>query len=294
VNRAAFVVNPTKVTNPAALRARAEAFMSSAGWAASLWLETTADDPGVGMCARAVEEGCAVVFVCGGDGTVRAGATALAGTDVPMAIVPLGTGNLLARNLNLPLDDQTEALRIGLHGATRQIDVGVVEDKRWVVMAGLGFDAAIMRDAPELLKKTVGWPAYVVSAVRHLRGQRISLRITIDDGEPIERRARTVLVGNVGKLQGGLLLLPDAQVDDGVLDVVVLAPRNALDWVRLASRVLRRGRVPDRRMERFRGTHVVIEASESQPRQLDGDLIGDGRTMDIHVEPGVLAVQVPR
>jgi YegS/Rv2252/BmrU family lipid kinase len=294
VNRAAFVVNPTKVSSPAALRQRAETFMSRAGWEPPLWLETTEDDPGVGMCKQAVEEGCTVVFVCGGDGTVMAAATALSGTDVPMAILPLGTGNLLARNLDLPLDDEPAALRIGVHGATREIDVGAIEGKRFVVMAGLGFDAAIMRDAPEKLKKTVGWPAYIVSGAKHMRGRRISVTITIDGGEPIERHVRTVLVGNVGKLQGGLLLLPNARPDDGVLDIAVLAPRNALDWARLTGRVLRRKDVPDRRMERFQGKHVVIEASRPQPRQLDGDLIEDGQTMDIEIEAGALAVRVAR
>ena len=288
------MVNPTKVSSPAALRQRAETFMSRAGWEPPLWLETTEDDPGVGMCKQAVEEGCTVVFVCGGDGTVMAAATALSGTDVPMAILPLGTGNLLARNLDLPLDDEPAALRIGVHGATREIDVGAIEGKRFVVMAGLGFDAAIMRDAPEKLKKTVGWPAYIVSGAKHMRGRRISVTITIDGGEPIERHVRTVLVGNVGKLQGGLLLLPNARPDDGVLDIAVLAPRNALDWARLTGRVLRRKDVPDRRMERFQGKHVVIEASRPQPRQLDGDLIEDGQTMDIEIEAGALAVRVAR
>jgi YegS/Rv2252/BmrU family lipid kinase len=288
------VVNPTKVGGPNAFRRRAETFMSRSGWDPPLWLETTEEDPGVGMSKQAVDEGCAVVFVCGGDGTVMAAATALAGSGVSMAIVPFGTGNLLARNLGLPLDDEASALRIGVHGATRQIDVGAIEGKRFVVMAGLGFDAAIMRDAPERLKKTVGWPAYVVSGVKHMRGRRISVTITIDDGEPIERRVRTVLVGNVGRLQGGLLLLPNAKPDDGVLDIAVLAPRNALDWARLTRRVVGRKDVPDRRMERFRGEHIVIEASRPQPRQLDGDLIEDAEVMDIQIEAGALAVRVPR
>jgi YegS/Rv2252/BmrU family lipid kinase len=294
MNRAAFIVNPTKVTDLAALRQRVETFMSHAEWDAPLWLETTVDDPGISMCRQAVEEGCSVVFVCGGDGTVMAAATALAGGDIPMAIVPFGTGNLFARNLEIPLEDEAAALRIGVTGETRQIDVGAVEGNRFVVMAGLGFDAAIMRDVPERLKKTVGWPAYVVSAAKHLRGRRISVTITIDGGEPIHRRVRTVLVGNVGKLQGGLLLFPDARVDDGVLDVVVLAPRNGLDWVRLTGRVVRRADVPDRRMERFRGEHILIEATRAQPRQLDGDPIEDGSTMDIQIEAVALAVRVAR
>jgi YegS/Rv2252/BmrU family lipid kinase len=294
VSRAAFVVNPTKIKDPAALHVRVDEFMSRAGWDESLWLETTADDPGVGMCQQAVDEGCDLVFVCGGDGTVMAGATALANTDVPMAILPLGTGNLLARNLGLPLDDESASLRIGVDGVTRKIDLGAIEGKRFVVMAGLGFDAAIMRDAPEGLKKKVGWPAYVVSATKHLRGRGIPVSITVDDGEPVERRVRTVLVGNVGKLQGGIPLLPDAKPDDGVLDVAVIAPRNILDWGRVAARVVRRADVPDRRMERFRGKHIVITASRSEPRQLDGDLIEDGRTMDIQIETAALGVKVSR
>ena len=159
-------------------------------------------------------------------------------------------------------------------------------------MAGLGFDAAIMRDAPEGLKKAVGWPAYVVSAGKHLRGRGIRVTITLDGGAPMHRRVRTVVVGNVGKLQGNIPLLPDAKPDDGILDVVVIATRNVLDWARVGGRVLRRADVPDRRMERFTGKHVLIEASHPQPRQLDGDVIEDGRTMDITIEPGALQVRV--
>lgn len=294
VKRAAFVYNPIKVPDLVAFKRRVEAFMARAGWAAPLWLETTKDDPGIGMCRRAVADGCDVVFVCGGDGTVRAAATALAGSGVPMAIVPAGTGNLLARNLGLPLDNKDAALRIGIDGATRQIDVGVIGDRKFVVMAGLGFDAAIMRDAPERLKKAVGWPAYLVAASQHLRGPGIRVTIRVDDAEPVHRRVRTVVVGNVGRLQGGFPLIPDAKPDDGMLDVVLIAPRNAIDWMLVTGRVVRRANVPDRKVERFRGQRVVIEASRPQPRQLDGDLIEDGRTMDIQVEPRALDVKVAR
>jgi YegS/Rv2252/BmrU family lipid kinase len=292
VSRAAVVYNPTKVTDLPALRKRVDGFLASEGWVPSLWLETTAEDPGISMCQKAVAEGVSVVFVCGGDGTVMAAATALAGEDVPMAILPAGTGNLLARNLDLPINDEAACLRIGVSGRTRAIDVGAIEDRKFVVMAGLGFDAAMMRDAPEGLKKAVGWPAYVVSATKHLRGRGIRVAITLDGGAPLHRRLRTVLVGNVGKLQGNLPLLPDAQPDDGILDIVVIATRNLLDWARVGGRVLRRANVPDRRMERFTAKHVLIEASHRQPRQLDGDVIEDSRTMDITVEPGALKMRV--
>ena len=292
MKRAAVVFNPTKVTDLAALKKRVEPFMASNGWEPPLWLETTAEDPGIGMCRQAVDEGCDVVFVAGGDGTVMAAATAMASSGVPLAILPVGTGNLLARNLDLPLNDETACLRIGIAGRDRAIDVAGVADRKFVVMAGLGFDAAIMRDAPEGLKKAVGWPAYVVSATKHLRGRGMRVTITLDDGTPLQRRVRTVVVGNVGKLQGNIPLLPDAKPDDGVLDIVVISIRNVLDWVRVGGRVMRRADVPDRRMERFTAKHVLIEASHTQPRQLDGDVIEPGKLMDIHIEPGALTVRV--
>lgn len=293
MKRAAIVFNPLKVPDLDDMTERVKTFMDANGWDEPLWLETTQDDPGIGMCERALHDECDVVFVCGGDGTVMAAVTALAGCDVPLAILPAGTGNLLARNLDLPLNDEEEALRIGVSGRTVRIDVGVCEDRKFAVMAGIGFDAAIMRDAPEGLKKAVGWPAYLVSAGKHLRGRGIRVTITVDDGEPMHRRVRSVVVGNVGKLQAGIPLLPDAKPDDGQLDIVVIAPRNVLDWARVGSRVIRRADVPDRKMERFRTRHVVIEASRSQPRQLDGDVIEDSRTMDITIEEKALQVRVP-
>lgn len=293
MSRAAVVYNPLKVPDLPEMTARVETFMARTGWAEPLWLETTADDPGGGMCRQAVDEGCDVVFVCGGDGTVMAAVTALAGTDTPLAVLPAGTGNLLARNLDLPLNDEEASLRIGVSGRTTRIDVGVCEDRKFAVMAGLGFDAAIMRDAPEGLKKAVGWPAYVVSAGKHLRGRGIRVSITVDGGEPMHRRVRSVVVGNVGKLQAGIPLLPDARADDGYLDVVVIAPRNVVDWARVTGRVLRRTDVPDRKMERFRARHVLIETTRPEPRQLDGDVISDSDRMEISLEPKALPVRVP-
>jgi diacylglycerol kinase family enzyme len=139
----------------------------------------------------------------------------------------------------------------------------------------------------------VGWAAYVVSASKHLRGRRTHVTLTIDDEPPISRRVRTVVVGNVGKLQGGIPLMPDARPDDGILDVVVIAPRNVVDWGRVAVTVLIRRHRPDFRVERFRCRRVRIEADQALPQQLDGEVIGEGREMDIEVQPGALVVRVP-
>ena len=161
-------------------------------------------------------------------------------------------------------------------------------------MAGIGFDAAMMADASEGMKRLAGWPAYVASGLRHLRDPVMNVQLRIDDGPPLRRSARTVLVGNVGRLQGGLELLPDAAPDDGLLDVVVVAPRTLRDWIRLAWRVIRGDRTQDLHLERFCGRTVLIEADRSVPRQMDGEVIDDGRSLDARIEPGALVIRAPR
>ena len=161
-------------------------------------------------------------------------------------------------------------------------------------MAGLGFDAAIMRDAPEGLKKAVGWPAYVVSAGKHLRGRGIRVTITLDGGRRCTAGCAPWSSATSASCRATSRCCPTRKPDDGILDVVVIATRNVVDWARVDRSRRAARRRPDRRMERFTGKHVLIEASHPQPRQLDGDVIEDGRTMDIPIEPGALKVRVAR
>jgi diacylglycerol kinase family enzyme len=171
------------------------------------------------------------------------------------------------------------------------VDIGDVEGQVFAVMAGLGFDAAMMDDASTTLKARFGAPAYVLSAVKHLRDRPMRAVIRIDDDPPITRRVRSVLVGNVGRLQGGIKLLPDAEPDNGQMDVAVLAPRNLWHWLTLASAVLlRRERVP--RMQILRGSKINISSDRVQPRELDGDVIAPGRTLSVTVRPGALLLCV--
>src|ERR1041384_4945094 len=112
-------------------------------------------------------------------------------------------------------------------------------------MAGMGFDAKMLEATNETTKARVGWPAYIVGAVRHLRDRPMRVSIRIDDQPPRRRRARTVLVANVGRLQGGVRLLADAEPDDGLLDVAVLTPRTLRNWAALGWGLIRRSnRVP--------------------------------------------------
>lgn len=297
--KAAIVVNPTKIVDGDAVRTGIADGCERAGWDAPVWLETTADDPGTGMAKEAVERGATLVCAFGGDGTVRAVATALAGTKTPLGLLPAGTGNLLARNLGLPVDAPERALEVALAGVDRPIDVGrLVADgdeesaRAFLVMAGMGFDADIMASAPEGLKKRVGWPAYVVSVLKHLDGDRFGVRLAFDDDPPIRRRTRAVVVGNCGRLTGGLVLLPEAEVDDGRLDAVTLAPAGVVAWAAVVARVLTKQRRGHRRVEHRRLTRLTVTADEPQHTQVDGDPIGRARTVTVSVEPAALLVRV--
>ena len=293
MSRAAVVVNPTKCDDIEKLRGRIADTMGEFGWAEPLWLETTATDPGLAMAAQAAREAVDVVFACGGDGTVRACAAALAGTGVPLAVLPLGTGNLLARNLGLPMD-LADALQVGIAGAERLIDVGVIGADKFVVMAGIGFDAAMLAGTNDKLKASVGPLAYLASALGHLRDRPMRIALSVDDGPPVRRRAAAVLVGNLGRLQGGVELLPDARPDDGLLDVAVLSPRGLFGWARLAGQVLLRRRRDTLGVARIRGRKVEVTTRRPHPCELDGDPTADASSLIVSVDPGALVVRVPR
>ncbi len=288
----AVVINPARVQDLAGRRRLIESAIAAAGWPAPTWWETTPEDPGTGQARRAVEQGAEVVFVCGGDGTVRSALAGLVGTDTALAVLPAGTGNLLATNLGLP-DDPAAGVRLAVERGRRLLDVGDVDGQLFAVMAGMGFDAAMMDDASTRLKARIGPAAYVIPAVKHLLDRSMRVEIRIDDDPPRRRRARSVLVGNVGRLQGGIRLFQDAEPDSGVMEVAVIAPRHLGHWLVMAWCVLlRRPRVP--RMEILRGNRIRIVSDRPQPRELDGDVIDPGTTLDVTVRPGALRLCVPQ
>jgi diacylglycerol kinase family enzyme len=289
--RSAAVVNPTKIADTGALRAELTKLLDVAGWPAPAWYETSVADPGREVAARAVADGAEVVFVCGGDGTVMSCAGALANTGAAMAILPCGTGNLLAANLDLPTDRRA-AIGLATDGARRRIDVGAVDGTCFTVMAGMGFDAHMLDATPEALKARLGWFAYVVGGFRRLSGRPMLVTVRPDDRPPLLRRARTVLIANVGRLQGGIRLLPDALPDDGRLDVAILTPRSIRDWLAMAVALFRRRRrVP--RLEVIRCREVRVTSDRPQSRELDGDLIAPDRVLHATVVPRALTLCVP-
>jgi len=333
LRRAAIIVNPTKFDDVSRVRARITEICRRNGWAEPLWLETTAEDPGLGQARRAVEEGVDLVCSLGGDGTVRTVASALIGTDVPLGLLPGGTGNLLARNLKIPIDSLDSALTTALTGRDARIDTctltllrpttdelverledeedptenvdleDAVDDRscdeaterhHFLVMAGLGFDAEVMAGAPEKLKAKVGWAAYIVSGLRHLKGPQFVVDIRTAEGLRLRRRVRSVLVGNVGRLTGGMILMPDAKHDDGIMDMVLLSPEGLVGWAAAGVQIVTRQRRGHQRVDHHTCTRVTIRSDKPVELQLDGDTMGTASAMEVTVEPASLVVRLPR
>ncbi|MGW1220908.1 diacylglycerol kinase family protein [Streptomyces californicus] len=294
---ATAIVNPT-VTDTAT-RERLRLVLAQHGYGDSSFVETTAQDPGGGRTAEALRAGAELVVVCGGDGTVRAVADALAGTGVPLVLVPCGTGNLLVRNLDLPLSP-AEALAAGLTGEPRALDLGRIEGDgfpavHFTAMAGAGLDAAMLEATSDRAKSVLGWPAYVLAGVKGLRAPRMRLTVRLDGGPELHRTARMVLIANVGAVQAGAAPVPAARPDDGVLDLAVFDPRGAGGWLRAAGVLLGggRGAGEGRAVEFHTFRRAELSFTRPQPREVDGDPVGPGLRLTAEVRPGALTVMLP-
>jgi diacylglycerol kinase family enzyme len=293
----AVIVNPKKVGDMTRARTLVEGVAASLGHPSPEWFETSAADPGPGQARRAVEQGATTVVAWGGDGTVMGVASSLVNSDVSLGIVPGGTGNLLARNLGIPLDAGS-AVEVALTGAERRIDLlsvylGRSQRVLSAVMCGMGWDADMM-GATEGLKRRVGWGAYVLEGARHMRTKPMRLRLSVDGGPEQHLYGRTVLVANVGRLVAGLDLIPEARAEDGLLDVLVIDPSSPVDWARTTAGILRgRGAAADPSRTHFQGREVVVSTGHARKRQVDGDIVADGYGFSVKILEQALAVRVP-
>jgi len=293
--RCAVIYNPTKVSDK--FHALVEDSLQRNGWGNTLWLETSADDPGRAMTKQAVAEHVDLVIGAGGDGTIRHVADTLAHTGIPMGLVPAGTGNLLARNLDLPLEE-LDAIEVALGGQVRQIDlVKITVDNRapehFAVMAGIGIDAMIMDETDDDLKDTVGSAAYFVAAAKALGRLPIRLMVQLDSNRPVRRHAMLCVIGNVGTLRGNIVLIPGASPDDGLLDLYIASPRRFRHWIKVALRLLTRRAKKDDQVDQYTGKTVRITIDGKDNYQLDGDVIGESTTLNAEIQPGALAICIP-
>ncbi|MGO2536655.1 MAG: diacylglycerol/lipid kinase family protein, partial [Brachybacterium tyrofermentans] len=314
IHRVAVVLNPSKFQDAEMFRTRVREVVEKLGDAEVAFYETTVEDPGRGQTRRALQEGADLVVAAGGDGTVRLVSSVLAGTETRMAIIPAGTGNLLARNLDIPLEDPTAAITAALSGKDRRIDVGWLRsggsvseaaasaEQIFLVIAGFGADAEMIGHTDDTLKKRLGWIAYVVGGVRTILGRSVDVMLDFPDGTRQAHKARTVLLGNVGRLPGGFVLMPDATADNGRLEIVVAGWKGAAGFSQVLTEVVTPKLVPKGRfaertrlstMNRYQATEVRVATTKAQPVQLDGDTDAEATHLIARIDPGVLRLRVP-
>ncbi|WP_085529050.1 diacylglycerol/lipid kinase family protein [Kocuria massiliensis] len=293
------VYNPTKSLAHFSCDALTHA-TRRADWPTPRFYETTEDDPGHGMAQQALADGCDLLIAMGGDGTVRQVAEVLQGTTANLGIVPLGTGNLLARNLELPISDLHSAIDTALHGRPRRIDTIRLNVRRpdkssdettFLVMGGAGFDAQVMTDTREDLKSRWGWLAYVEAGLRNLVSPRSAVSLQMDDERPIRRKIQSVLVANCGEITAGIHLASRSTADDGQLELILMTPRNLIGWASLTRQVIMRNRSGLPVIEHLHGSRAVLDfGHHPQPVEIDGDLIGTAERLVAEVLPATLSI----
>lgn len=312
--------------------------------------ETTVKSPGTRQAQLAIAEGADVIIAAGGDGTVRAVAAGMVHSGIPMGIIPLGTGNLLARNLDLPISSLEKLIEVALHGTARPIDVGWVQTTKsraarvaqakdagrsaadaevaelielsepsekivetaaefdepitsppelFTVIAGVGFDAAMVADTDDKLKHKVGWIAYFMAAAHNMAYQRLKALVTIDDYPQSLVEARTIMVGNCGRLPGAITLLPNAKLDDGKIDVAAVDTKAGISgWAGLLGTVVLQGAGMTNHMypktgeiHFAQGKRVHIDLGRPAHAQVDGDLLGEIDIMEAWADEGALLIR---
>jgi diacylglycerol kinase (ATP) len=308
----AVVWNPSK-TEKETLESGLQAAIADGSDPEIVWFETTKEDPGRGAAKDALDSGADLVIVAGGDGTVRAVAEYLAdaSTDVELGIIPLGTGNLLARNLDVPINDVPGAFERALDGESRAIDVGWVEvdlaqgteRHAFLVMVGFGIDAHMIVETNEDLKDKAGWLAYVESLGRALAASDVvPFHITTDDEPARDEQGHTLLIANCGTIQGGITLLPDAAPDDGVLDYLVLSAEGVGEWLGTLKTMMW-----DNGLKRLvtdtdevtstdavnhgRAKTLEVTLPEVRAFEIDGEEIGETKSFTVSIQPAAVRVR---
>lgn len=287
IDHAAVVLHAEK-TDPSAKKALKRALRDH-GIQHLSWYSVDKGRKATKATTRAVADGAEVVVVCGGDGTVRAASQALVGTDVPLAVFPTGTANLFVNGLELPSDATAVAAAI-VGGVRRRLDSATCNGLSFNVMAGTGFDAAML-DTAEEAKGRWGTLAYVrAGIVESRRRAPFPLQVRVDDKVVHDGEATGVLVANIGRLRAGVEALPDADPQDGLLDVAVITASGAKAWMALmTSAVLHRQQLSGH-VEISRGTDVVVDLPVKHRFELDGGVKGKVRRLEIGLRPSSLLV----
>jgi diacylglycerol kinase (ATP) len=263
------------------------------GYSDPIWSEVPKSRFAPKRVKAALEEGAEIVFVWGGDGMVQRCIDVLAGTGVPLAVIPAGTANLFASDLDLP-PDLGIAVETGLHGDDRELDVGRVNGERFGVMAGAGLDARMIQAADGGLKDRFGRAAYVWTAAKELRSEPFKARIEVNGDLWYKGNASCVLLGNIGSLFAGVDVFENARPDDGLLELGVSNAEGIGDWARTMAQTVIGTAAKSPFVQSTKAKKIVVELSRKVPYELDGGERGAAKRIKAKVEPGALKVRVPR
>jgi YegS/Rv2252/BmrU family lipid kinase len=266
--------------------------LADAGIEDPAWFEVPKSKFAPECIREAIDGGADLIFVWGGDGIVQRCIDAVGDAPVVLAILPAGTGNLLARNLEIPID-LAQAVEVGLHGAHRTIDVGRVNGERFAVMAGTGLDALMIRDAGRSMKDRFGRAAYVWTGAKHLKMPPFRARIEVDGIPWFDGKAGCILVGNVGKVLGGIEAFDDVDPEDGLLELGVVTAKGITQWTRTLVRTAVGSADRSKFVQTTKAKKIKIKLDRKMPYELDG---GDEKPVDrlkIRIEPAAVTICVP-
>jgi diacylglycerol kinase (ATP) len=266
--------------------------LASAGIKDPLWIEVKKGSESKTAAAKALKHGAETVIVCGGDGSVRAASEALVGTSTALAVVPVGTANLFASGLELPTDIE-EIVDVVVRGDRRSLDTAVCNGLTFNVMAGSGFDVAMLSDAEDG-KERLGTLAYVNAAVRETRKRKMfDTKVTVDGEVFYKGPASCVLVGNTGSLKGGIDAFPDASSTDGRLHVAVVSATGMREWASLMVRAAMRKQQWSGHTEIAEGSEITVKFDGKRRFELDGGVKGKAKKLDFEIRPRSLVVCAP-
>jgi YegS/Rv2252/BmrU family lipid kinase len=278
---------------------RLRELLAEAGVEDPLWFEVPKSRKVPARVRQAVESGAELLFVWGGDGsvqrtidTVATIGTGDAGERPTLAILPAGTANLLATNLGIPIDLE-QAVAIGMHGADRVLDIGKMNGEHFAVMAGMGMDSLMIRDADRGLKDRFGRAAYVWTGARAVRREPVATKVRVDGHVWFDGDASCVLVGNVGKILGGVNAFEYAETDDGLLDVAVITAHGALQWGRTLARAAFGHAEKSPLVQVTKAKKIRVTTEKSLPYEMDGGVRDRTKELRVRVVPAAITVRVP-
>ena len=266
--------------------------LSREGYDDPLWYEVQTSAQAPKFARLALEKGAEVIFIWGGDGTVQQCIDELVDTKAVLAILPAGTANLLAGNLEIP-NDISKAVAVGLRGTRRALDTGSFNGEHFAVMAGTGFDAFIIKDASDKLKEVVGRLAYFYSGTKNLSARRVKAEIKVDGKKYFKGKVSCVFVGNVSKGMGGLVVFEAARPDDGILELAVVTAKNPFDWARTLGRITQGKAEKSPFVQLTHGKEFHFTFKTKFPYEMDGGDRKAVKKMHIRVYPASITICVP-